>query len=79
MFWSCHILNFWFPWLTDFCSNIRNVLKWGGSKCQNIASLRAKITIFSNIKHIIKLKEIPRNGVNWCIEIAPNDFEFYKC
>ena len=44
-----------------------------GSKCQNFASLRAKITIFSEMKHIIKLKEIPRKGVNWYIEIAPND------
>ena len=29
MFWSYHILNFWFPWLTDFCLNVRNVLKLG--------------------------------------------------
>ena len=29
MFWSYHILNFWFPWLTDFCVNVTNVLKWG--------------------------------------------------
>ena len=27
-----------------------------GSKCQNFASLKAKITIFSDIKRIIKLK-----------------------
>ena len=27
-----------------------------GSKCQNFASLRAKITVFSDIKRIIKLK-----------------------
>ena len=26
------------------------------SKCQNFASLRAKIIIFSDIKHIVKLK-----------------------
>ena len=44
-----------------------------GSKCQNFASLRAKITIFGDIKHIIKIKSIPRNGVNRCIEIAPID------
>ena len=44
-----------------------------GSKCQNFASLRAKITIFSDIMHIIKLKSIPRNGVNQCIDIAPID------
>ena len=29
MFWSYHILNFWFPWLTHFCLNVRNVLNWG--------------------------------------------------
>ena len=63
MFWSYHILNFWFPWLTDF---VRNVLKWG----QN-ASLRVKITIFSDIKRIIKLKYIPTTRVNQCVEIAP--------
>ena len=28
MIWSYHILNFWFPWLTDFCLNVSNVLKW---------------------------------------------------
>ena len=44
-----------------------------GSKCQNFASLRARTTIFSDVKHITKLKEIPRNGVNWCIQIAPSD------
>ena len=27
-----------------------------GSKCQNFANLRAKITIFSDIKCIVKLK-----------------------
>ena len=27
MFWSCHILNFWFPWLRIFGLNVRNVLK----------------------------------------------------
>ena len=48
MFWSYHILNFWFPWLTDFCLNVRNVLK-----CQNFASLRAKITIFTDIKLLL--------------------------
>ena len=29
MFWSYHILNFWFPWLHDFGPNVRNVLKQG--------------------------------------------------
>ena len=44
-----------------------------GSKCQIFASLRARIIIFSGMKHIIKLNEILRNGVNRCIEIAPSD------
>ena len=35
-----------------------------GSECQIFASLRARIIIFSDMKHIIKLKEIPRNGFN---------------
>ena len=33
-----------------------------GSKCQNFASLRARTTIFSNVKHIIKLNEIQEMG-----------------
>ena len=41
-----------------------------GSKFQSFASLGAKITILSDVKRIIKLKLIPRNGVNRCIEIA---------
>ena len=72
MFWSYHLLKFWFPWLHIFGLNIRNVLKMG-SDCQIFASFRARIIIFSDIKHIIKLKEIPRNEVNWCIKLAPND------
>ena len=44
-----------------------------GSECKIFASLRARIIIFSDMKHIIKLKEIPRNGFNRCIEIAPSD------
>ena len=55
MFRSYHILNFWLPWLTDFCLNVRNVLKWG-QNAKNFTSLRAKITIFSAIKCIINLK-----------------------
>ena len=43
------------------------------SKCRIFATLRAKVSIFSEIKQFIKLKEIPRNGVNRCIKIAPND------
>ena len=43
------------------------------SKCQIFVSLRTTITIFSDLKRIMIVKEIPRNGVIWCIEIAPND------
>ena len=25
------------------------------------------------------VREIPRNGVIWCIEIAPNDLSMLKC
>ena len=39
----------------------------------NFGGLRTRITIFSDLKRITKLKEIPRNGVNQCIEIALND------
>ena len=44
-----------------------------GSKCQIFVSLRTTITNFSDLKRIMMVKEIPRNGVIWCIEIAPND------
>ena len=44
-----------------------------GSKCQIFASLGTRITIFSDLKHIMMVTEIPRNGVIQCIEIAPND------
>ena len=44
-----------------------------GSKCQIFASLRTRITIISDLKHIVMVKEIPTNGVIRCIEIAPND------
>ena len=43
-----------------------------GSKSQIFVSLRTIITIFSDLKRIMMVKEIPRNGV-WFIEIAPND------
>ena len=43
------------------------------SKCRIFATLRATVSIFSEMKQFIKLKEIPSNGVNRCIEIAPND------
>ena len=40
---------------------------------QIFAILRAREAIFSEMKQFIKLKEIPSNGVNQCIRIAPND------
>ena len=43
------------------------------SKFQIFVSLRVRVTIFSEMKQFVKLKEIPRNGVNRCIKIAPND------
>ena len=44
-----------------------------GSKCQIFVSLRTTITIFSDLKCIMMVKEIPRYGVIQCIEIVPND------
>ena len=44
-----------------------------GSIGQIFASLLAKTTVLNHIKHTIILKEIPRNGVIWCIESALND------
>ena len=44
-----------------------------GSNCQIFASLRTRITKFSDLYQIMMLKEILRNGVIQCIEIAPND------
>ena len=43
------------------------------SKCQIFATLRGRISIFSEIKEFIKLKAIRRKGFNRCIEIALND------
>ena len=48
------------------CSKMR-------SECQIFTSLRARLIIFNDMKRIIKLKEIPRNGFNQCTEIAPSD------
>ena len=44
-----------------------------GSKCETFVSLRTRITIFSDLKCIMMVKEILRKGVIQCIEIAPND------
>ena len=42
-------------------------------KCCISANLRVRVSVFSELKQLIKLKEIPRNGVDRCIEIAPSD------
>ena len=43
------------------------------SKCQIFVSLTTRITIFWEFMRIMMLKEIERNGVIQCLEIAPND------
>ena len=63
--------------VTSFWPKHNKCLKMG-PKCQIFASLRTRITIFSDLKHIMMLKEIPRNWVVWCITIAPNDL-LSKC
>ena len=42
------------------------------SKCHISAILRVRVSVFTELKQLIKLKEIPRNGVDRCIEIAPS-------
>ena len=49
-----------------------------GSKCQIFVRLRTTISIFSTLKRIMMVKEIPRNGVMQSIEIAPNDLLMLK-
>ena len=58
--------------VTHFWPKHNKSLKMG-SKCQIFASLRTSRTIISDLKCIMMVKEIPRNGVIQCIEIAPND------
>ena len=58
------VTHFWSK--CNKCSKMR-------SKWQKFATLRCRVSIFTEIKQFIKLKEIPRNGVNQCIENAPND------
>ena len=70
MFWSYH--KFLVFMVTHFWPECKKCSKMG-SGCQIFSSLRARIIIFSDMKRIIKLKEIPRNGFNRCIEIAPSD------
>ena len=43
------------------------------SKCCISANLGVRVSVFSEVKQFTKLKEITRNGVDRCIEIAPND------
>ena len=39
----------------------------------NIRQFKNQKAIFSDLKRIMMLIEIQRNGVNWCFEIASND------
>ena len=57
--------------VTGFWPKHNKCLKMG-SNCQIFASLRIRITIFSDLKGIMIVKKVPRNWVIWCIEIAPN-------
>ena len=43
-----------------------------GAKCPIFASFRTRLTIFSNLKRIMMVREIPRNGFIWLAEIAPH-------
>ena len=58
------VMHFWPK--SNKCSKLR-------SKCHISANLGVRVSVFSEMKQIIKQKEISRNGVNRCIEIAPND------
>ena len=58
------VTHFWPK--SNNCSKLR-------SKCRISANLGVRVSVFSEIKQFIKQKEISRNGVNRCIEIAPND------
>ena len=44
----------------------------------NICYFKNQKAIFSDLKRIMMVKEIQRNGVNWCFEIAPNDLLISK-
>ena len=39
----------------------------------NIRQFKKQKAIFSDLKRIMMVKEIQRNGVSWCFEIAPDD------
>ena len=57
--------------ITYFWPNFMKCPKIGSSG-QIFASLLAKKAVFDHMKHIILLKEIPRDWVVWCIEFALN-------
>ena len=48
------------------------------SKLHIFANIRARVTLFSKMKQFIKLKEIPRDGANRCITIAPSDLLIFN-
>ena len=58
--------------VTYFSPNLMKCPKMG-SNGQIFGSLLAEMTVLNHIKHIIILKETPRNEVVWCIEFALND------
>ena len=58
--------------VTYFWPNLMKCPKLG-SIGQIFASLLAKKIVLNHIRHIIILKETPRNGVVWCIESELND------
>ena len=58
--------------VTYFWPNLMKCPKMG-SNGQIFASLLAEKTVMNHIKHIISLKETPRDEVVWFIEFALND------
>ena len=44
-----------------------------GVKASNLQQFKNHNNYFSDLKRIMMVKEIPRNGVVWYIEIEPND------
>ena len=63
------VMHSW-PKLTD-------VLKWG-QNAQIFTSLIATMKTFSDMEHVMKMKEIQRNGVIRCMGLAPNDLLMSK-
>ena len=43
------------------------------SKCRISSNLGVRVSVFSEVKQFIKLKEVTRKGVDQCIKLAPND------